>query len=45
VQLTTVPFSKDWTRYSYPVPFVLYSDDELASVLADAAGRNLSDLA
>jgi hypothetical protein len=32
-------------RTAYPDPFVLYSDDELAGVIADAAGLDLSDLA
>jgi hypothetical protein len=30
---------------AYPDPFVLYSDDELAGVIAEAAGLDLSDLA
>ena len=29
---------------AYPDPFVLYSDDELAGVIAEAAGLDLSDL-
>jgi hypothetical protein len=30
---------------AYPDPFMLYSDDELAGVIAEAAGLDLSDLA